>query len=195
MKIDFQYVFRFLHDSWRRCRANTGRETTIQTQDQFRTTAVRSHGPHSPVLDPETQTAKAVDDAEENHIQHLEKSAVVASRVVSSPSTQTTAWLKSKSWNVQMTWLMTLHTDVGLNSCPCGVIRTILSWICSEMETSVGAVQLFQQTKSSRRRSRGWKAWAFARSSFSALWKTLLYGLDLDLTGRDQTITDTRVCR
>lgn len=95
MKIDFQYVFRFLHDSWRRCRANTGRETTIQTQDQFRTTAVRSHGPHSPVLDPETQTAKAVDDAEENHIQHLEKSAVVASRVVSSPSTQTTASLKT----------------------------------------------------------------------------------------------------
>lgn len=147
MKIDFQYVFRFLHDSWRRCRANTGRETTIETQDQFRTAAVRSHGPHSPVLDPETQTAKAVDDAEENHIQHLEKSAVVASRVVSSPSTQTTASLKtcrSKSWNVQMTWLMTLHTDVGLNSCPCGVIRTILSWICPEMETSVGAVQLFQ---------------------------------------------------
>lgn len=89
MKIDFQYVFRFLHDSWQRCRANTG------SQDQFRTAAVRSHGPHSPVLDPETQTAKAVDDAEENHIQHLEKSAVVASRVVSSPSTQTTGSLKT----------------------------------------------------------------------------------------------------
>lgn len=138
MKIDFQCVFRFLHDSWRRCRANTGRErqpfrprTSLELQQ-------------SEVMVPETQTSKAVDDAEENHIQHLEKSAVVASRVVSSPSTQTTASLKtcrSKSWNVQMTWLMTLHTDVGLNSCPCGVIRTILSWICSEMETSVGAVQ------------------------------------------------------
>lgn len=85
MKIDFQCVFRFLHDSWQGRRSQGERETTIQTQDQFRTAAVRSHGPHSPVLDPETQTAKAVDDAEENHIQHLGKSAVVASRVVSSP--------------------------------------------------------------------------------------------------------------
>lgn len=126
MKIDFQYVFRFLHDSWRGRRANTGRErqpfrprTSLELQQsEVMVLIAQSFGPW---------------DTDSKQQMTLRRTT---SRVVSSPSTQTTAPLKtclSKSWNVQMTWLMSLHTDVGLNSCPCGVIRTILSWICSEM--------------------------------------------------------------
>lgn len=126
------------------------RETTIQTQDQFRTAAVRSHGPPSPEFWTLRHKQQAADEAEENHIQRLEKSALVPSRVVSSPHllfSLHTNNRTAKDLSVKIIRCADDMTDESLYKC--GVEQ--LSLWCNQnnlelnmlrnVETSVGAVQ------------------------------------------------------